>query len=77
MDAVSYSLIFKHSLLSVTEVITFIACLILTSVKYLENETKMMVIFMFVVSKNKTKQKQISNTVNLFYVELNSMHFVT
>ena len=36
----------------------------------------MIVIIMFVVSKNETKQKQINNVVSLFYVELNGMHFV-
>ena len=31
---------------------------------------------MFVVPKNKTKQKQISNIASLFYVDLNGMDFV-
>ena len=54
-----------------------IVCLILMSVKQFIKEGKMIVIFMFVhvVTQNKTKQKQISSIVNLFY-ELTGMHFV-
>ena len=53
-----------------------IVCLILMSVNHFIKEGKMIVIFMFVVTQNKTKQKQISSIVNLFYVELIGMHFV-
>ena len=53
-----------------TEVRNYIVCLTLMSIKhFIKRITD-------VYRLEKTKHKQISNVVNLFYVELNGMHFV-